>query len=427
MIFCNFRVTVAMLLCMLCITPSDAQERLAKASWWDRASQGKVGHYWIKTDLPPEEANSLAQHLNFMYGEYSKRLASMPVRAQEKLNVYIFKSRDDYALTLRARFGVNPTGSGGMFFVTPAGSGLAFWTDDLPRRRIDHVIQHEGFHQFAYSRFGNDLPIWANEGLAEFFGESIVVGDTLIIGQTTPRVLESIRKGIELNTYVPFQQMLSMTPQQWNSALGDGSAMMNYNQAWSMVHFLVYGDGGKYVVPFETYLKHLNNGMQSDKAFIRAFGPDITAFENRWKQYALAAKPSAFVSAMERIEFLAEGTLQLSRQKKYPATLEELKAALKEVDFTHVVKTHAAEVKLNAKDDSLFTIPSDDLMASDKQPQFVLNKVKLGRLSRKEQMLEEANPTPLSIGTENLKPRSMSVRWIRDKEKNTFSYQIVIK
>jgi hypothetical protein len=209
--------------------------------------------------------------------------------------------------------------------------------------------------------------------------------------------------------------------------LSGGSALVNYNQAWSMVHFLVYGDGGKYVGPFESYLKHLNNGMPSDKAFVRAFGPDIVAFENRWKQYALSAKPSSFVSAMERMEFLAEGALQLSRQKKHPATLEELKSALKEIDFTHVVKTHGAEVKLNARDDALFTIPMDDLTTADQPPVFVVTKAKFGRLSRKEQMLEEQNPTPAVIATENLKPRSMSVRWIRDKEKNTFSYQIVIK
>ena len=42
-----------------------------------------------------------------------------------------------------------------------------------------HVAQHEGFHQFAWSRFAEDLPVWVNEGMAEFFGESVIVGDTL--------------------------------------------------------------------------------------------------------------------------------------------------------------------------------------------------------------------------------------------------------
>ena len=425
----NARCRIAVLgFCLLLFTSTvSAQQRQAQLAWWERAQEEKVGHYWIKTDLPAAEANALARHLNFMYGEYSKRLASMPVRAQEKLNVLIFKQHDDYVLTLRARFGVNPTGTGGMFFVTPNGSGLAFWTEDLPHRRVEHVIQHEGFHQFAYSRFGDDLPIWVNEGLAEFFGESVVVGDTLIIGQSTPRVLEAVKQAIERNAYHPFQTMLRMTPAQWNTAVSNGSATLNYGQAWSMVHFLVYGDGGKYVGPFETYLKHLNNGLPSEQAFIRAFGNDIEGFERQWRQYALAAKPSAFVSAMERIEFLAEGTLELSKRGIYPKSLQELRDALQEADFTHVVKTHGVEIKLNSQDDSLFTIPKDDLTPNDKQPAFTVMMPQLGRMSRKERMLEDANPTPASIGTEHLMPRSMQVRWIRDSEVNQFRYQIVVK
>ena len=400
------------------------QPRQAQLSWWDRSVEQKVGHYWIKTDLPADEANALAHHLNIMYGEYAKRLASLPVRAQEKLNVLIFKSRQDYMLTLRARFGVNATGSGGMFFVTSAGSGLAFWTENLPRQRIEHVVQHEGFHQFAYSRFGDDLPIWANEGLAEFFGESVVVGETLVIGQSTPRVLDEIKNAIELKKYVPFQQMLTMTPQKWSAALQNGTAALNYHQAWSMVHFLVYGDGGKYVGAFETYLRHLNNGLPSEEAFIRSFGPDIIAFENRWKLYAQAAKPSAFVSALERIEFLAEGALELSRQKKYPETLDALRAALREIKFTQTINMHGMEVKLSAADDALFQIPMDDL--TDEQPAFVVTKAKLGHITRRERMLEDANPTPPTIASEHLKPKSVQVRWVRDNDTNTFSYQIVV-
>lgn len=418
---------VCVILLMLSAAPAFAQDRQAQLSWWDRSVEEKVGHYWIKTDLPADEANSLARHLNVMYGEYSKRLASLPVRAQEKLNVLIFKDHRDYMLTLRARFGVNAIGSGGMFFVTSAGSGLAFWTEDLPRRRIEHVIQHEGFHQFAYSRFGDDLPIWVNEGLAEFFGESVVVGETLIVGQSTPRVLEAVKNAIELNKYVPFRQMLAMTPKQWGGALEDGSASINYHQAWSMVHFLVYGHGGRHLGAFETYLRHLNNGLPSEQAFVKSFGSDIAAFESEWKKYARAARPSSFISALERIEFLAEGALVLSRRKICPETLDALRQALREIKFTHTIKTHGVEVKLSADDDGLFTIPKDDLTTPEQQPAFVVSEPKTSRMTRREKMLEETNPTPPSIATEHLQPRSMHVRWVRNKKDSTFSYQIVVK
>ena len=72
-------------------------------------------------------------------------------------NVYMFARQRDYLDTLRTQFGINGMGSGGMFFVSPRGAGLAFWTEGLPRQRVAHVVQHEGFHQFAYAFFGNDI------------------------------------------------------------------------------------------------------------------------------------------------------------------------------------------------------------------------------------------------------------------------------
>jgi hypothetical protein len=43
----------------------------------------------------------------------------------------------------------------------PAGASALGW----------HVVQHEGFHQFVAQVIRGDMPIWANEGLAEYFGE----------------------------------------------------------------------------------------------------------------------------------------------------------------------------------------------------------------------------------------------------------------
>ncbi|MCI0365474.1 MAG: DUF1570 domain-containing protein [Phycisphaerales bacterium] len=404
-----------------------AQERQAQLSWWDRSPEQKIGQYWIKTDLPADEANSLARHLNVMYSEFSRRLADMPERAEEKLNVLIFKHRQDYILTLRARFGVNASASGGMFFVTsaaPAGA-LAVWTDDLPRRRIEHVIQHEGFHQFAYSRFGNDLPPWLNEGLAEFFGEAVVVGQQVLVGQSNARVVNQIKDAIELKRYVPFAQMLSITSKQWGDATLDESAALRYHQAWSMVQFLIYGEQGRHVAAFETFLKHLNTGLVADEAFKRAFGEDIADFEARWKRFASTAKPSAFATALERIEFLAQGALELNRRgTSYPPTLKGLRETLEQIEFKQTIETHGLKVELGADDDTLFTIPIDDLSDTDDPPLFTVTKTRLVGLTHRERQLEDSQPTPPTIATEHLRPGNLSIKWVRG---DGFRFQIVVE
>jgi len=404
---------------------ASAQQRQAQLGWWDRAPEGAAGHYHIKTDLPRDEARELARHLNVMYDEYARRLASLPPRpgVENVFNVYIFASQRDYMDTLRTRFGIDASGSGGMFFRSPNGSGLALFTENLPQRRVEHVMQHEGFHQFAHSRFGDDLPIWVNEGLAEFFGESVLIGNKLILGQSSTRVIDRVKEAIEMSTYIPFRNMLTMSPQTWGQAVRGGDAALQYNQAWSMVHFLVYGDNGRYQQAFERYLRLLNNGVRSDTAFVQVFGADLEAFDARWREYARNAKPTAFITALERFEFLAAGLLQLSKLDMYPEDLDQLREMLTQIEFAYTVKTHANETTYRATDDGVMSIPQDDLTRA--QPTLLLEKP--DPVSLRDRKLEEENRTPMVLRTENLEPKNLVLKWVRDRETNEFSYRILTK
>jgi hypothetical protein len=418
------RAVLLLLLLAVIVPARDAlAQRTARRSWWDRAAVARSKYYVIKTDLPAPNAQAYARHLDRMYEEYARRLASLPPRAPEKLNVYIFSKREEYLGTLRARWRIDGTGTGGMFFVKANGSGLALWTESLPARRVHHVIQHEGFHQFAWSRFGGDLPIWVNEGLAEFFGHAVLVGDRLLLGQSTPRAVRSVQNAIESKSHVPFSRMLTMTGASWSRRLQDGTASVQYDQAWSMVQFLVYGDGSRYQQAFEQYLRRLNGGVPSERAFVEVFGADIDAFERRWTQFAKAARPGAFLTALERIEFIAEGALELSRRGAAPASLESLAAALEAIGFRHGLEGHGHSSTLSADDEANFLIP--DEREGAERPVFVVEAPKRRRMTRKEQRFEERRPMPASIRTSGLRD-NLQVRWIRDGRTGDLRYEIVV-
>lgn len=397
-----------------------------QGSWWRRAGESQAGAYWIKTDLEPDLARDLAAHLNLMCAEYGKRLAGLPPRAPTPMNVLLFDRQQDYLATLQQQFNVDATGTGGMFFATPSGSALAAWVEGLPRRRIEHVLQHEGFHQFAWSRFGDDLPAWVNEGLAEFFGESVVVDGVLVLGQGNPRVIDAVREAIAQERSIPFHRLLTMTSEQWSESVQRGDAALAYRQSWSMVHFLVYADAGRYAGRFEAYLKLINSGLPSEHAFTRAFETDdFDAFERRWKEYALGARPSAFGAALERIEFLARGTAELSRRGESPESLAALIDALRAAGFAAEVTSHASAVRLSVDEARLAEIPLDALC--EKQPVFVVERARRrGGLSEHHKRLETAFPTPPSIRTENLRPRNLAVRWYRDRQTQEYRYEIEV-
>ena len=386
----------------------------SETPWWDRSWVASTRYYDIRTDLDREEAIPWGRHLDRMHEEYAKRMAGLPPRAPARLEVLLFRRQIDYVATLASRFGIDATGSGGMFFVGPRGSGLALFLEKLPRRRVEHVIQHEGFHQFAFSRFGTDLPIWANEGLAEYFGEGLFIGTEFVLGQSDPRAIEQVRRAVESRSFLAFYDLLRWTPGQWNARVRQADASLQYRQSWSIVHFLVHGDGGRWQGPFEDYLRLINRGTPADQAFARVFGEDLGPFQQKWIEYAMSARPGSFVTAMERATFLAAGSLELSRRGRVAGSLEELRAALIEIDFRHeVVSPRTGESReIRASEEAFHAIPDDGL--SQRPPEFVVSEPQPRRRTHRERELETQRPTPATIRVRNLAPFGFDVQWIRD-------------
>ena len=48
--------------------------------------------------------------------------------------------------------------------------------------------------------------------------------------------------------------MMQMSLDEWNAKL----SIVNYDQGWSMVHFLIHGDGGKYRQAFGAFMLDLS-------------------------------------------------------------------------------------------------------------------------------------------------------------------------
>jgi hypothetical protein len=404
-------------------TRIDADREAARAFYQRAGREFRTEHYRILSDLGPDDTRAYGAHLDLLYEEYARRLAGLPQQAPEVPFVLMFAQQSDYLATLRSEYGINAAGSGGMFFVSPRGAALAFFTERLPRSRVLHVVQHEGFHQYAHSRFANTLPMWVNEGLAEFFGEAVVVEGRVVVGQASPGPVAAIRAAIEAGTTVPFLRMLTMTPDEWNENVRSGDAAIQYMQAWSMVQFLGWAEGGRHQRGFEQYLRLLHAGVGSERAFVDSFGAgEVANFEAAWKRWASAAQPTAFGVAASRLTYLAEGARQLSSEGVKVESLEELVARLKERDFEIAVTIHGRTDRLRA-DDTILRIPKDDLAKAEPVFEIVPQKVRpLGEAARAR---EAAHPTPPVITTRGLEPRELLLEWTRAKSGDAFDFRLL--
>ncbi len=233
-------------------------------------------YYFMYTDLDLDTTREAYIRMDAMAEEYRRRTRGFRGSVRAKMPFYLFSKRQDYYNS------GGPVGTGGVFM----GSKLMAVASSRGGRTW-HVVQHEGFHQFARAAIGGQIPAWLNEGLAEYFGEGVFTGDGFVFGFVPPHRLRALKQYIRTNKLKPFSEMMSMSYQKWVSKISS----VNYIQAWSMLHFLVHGKDGKYVKATSAFMSDLGRGMPYVQAWVKNFGRDIEGFEKEYRQYWLSQPP----------------------------------------------------------------------------------------------------------------------------------------
>ena len=244
-------------------------------------------YYLMKTDGSDDLAREAYIRMDRMFEEYSLRTAAFAQAPGIKFPFYLFTKADEY----RAAGGM--PGSAGVFMFDGRGGRLMAIADPTGKGGTWHVVQHEGFHQFAFTSICRNLPVWVNEGLAEYFGESKFTGDAFVTGLIPEYRHQRVAKLIESKGYKPFGEFIAIDDKAWSAKLN----ISNYDQAWAMVQFLAEGDGGKYQGAFVKYMSALAHGVNGQQAWAGQFGVagGDASFENAWKKYwtALPENPTA--------------------------------------------------------------------------------------------------------------------------------------
>ena len=280
-------------------------------------------YYIILTDLDADSAREAGVRMTAMAEEYYQRTRGFSGVIRRKLPFYLFSKKDDYLAA------GGPPNSTGVY----NGRSLMAIAGDKTGEHIWHVVQHEGFHQFAYAVITGRLPTWLNEGMAEYFGESLFTGNDFVAGIVSPYRLGRLQTAIRDEKTEPFPQFMNMSGKEWSSDIAIG----NYDQAWSMLHFLVHGDEGKYAGALSAFINDLAGGMGYDAAWGKSFGRDIAAFEKRWRDYWLEmpAHGSARRYQQATVSTLAGWLGRATSQKQTFASVEEFFTAAGEDALKH--------------------------------------------------------------------------------------------
>ncbi len=141
------------------------------------------------------------------------------------------------------------------------------------------IVYHEYTHAIMNLNF-RELPVWLSEGLAEFYGNSVIQDKDVEIGKPSPYHLQEL----QTERLIPINELLmaDRTSPYYNEA---NHATMFYAESWAIVHYLMMDPEARKQQLFTKFLTSWDaSGDQLDAAE-KAFG-DLKKFEALMEAYA---------------------------------------------------------------------------------------------------------------------------------------------
>ena len=241
-------------------------------------------HYTIYCDISDEFVADAAIRFERMHAEYSELFAEVLKPSRDKQLVFIFQEREPFVA------------AGGHHFMP----GISLVTQSPPGPRLmvvnpttmidpqrDHLLRHEGWHHFKAYEIPNRLPVWLDEGMGEYLGYSIWAGDETVHGLIRGEGYHQLVQVVQSGQAMTLRQLLSLTDADWMQAVNEGRGQVGYAQAWSVVHFLMSADGGKYRPALARYITDIVRGRDTKRS-----SAAIVALEGAYRQWLQSLNPT---------------------------------------------------------------------------------------------------------------------------------------
>jgi tetratricopeptide (TPR) repeat protein len=140
------------------------------------------------------------------------------------------------------------------------------------------TIYHEYFHSLTTPYFPN-LPTWLAEGLAEFYGNTLI-GDTQAeMGISDPDLVAQLRH----SQPIPLETLLAVDHASPYYNEREKTSMF-YAESWALTHYLMVGDNGAHHQMLLDYLSAINRGASSIDAARKTLG-QLSDLEEKLVQY----------------------------------------------------------------------------------------------------------------------------------------------
>lgn len=204
---------------------------------------------------------------------FTRLFPNMRFNTPVPTTVVVFKSDSSYA-----PFKPNAN-TAGYFQAGPDVNYITLTTEVRGQQDPFSVIFHEYTHLLVENTFA-DVPLWFNEGLAEYYSTFTITDD------------QKVRLGTPIGSHVFLLRESEMLPLRTLFEVDHKSPHYNeakkqgifYAQSWALMHYLIIGKAGK-IEQLGKFMELITAKKPLEQAFQEAFGTPMEMMEKELRDY----------------------------------------------------------------------------------------------------------------------------------------------
>ena len=176
--------------------------------------------------------------------------------------VFVFSRRRDSQPYFDLLLNQKKTSASGAFVAQPDGTS-AIIVDSGRTLATDRTVKHELMHNILASS-GARLPLWLEEGIAEYFSTTEIRGDHVIVG----RPVTSHQTHLRIRGTLPMEAVMDA-----KSGSPVATHVLFYPQVWAMVDWMMRANRSQ----FYDFVADVERGITSEEAFRSRYALDAAA------------------------------------------------------------------------------------------------------------------------------------------------------
>jgi tetratricopeptide (TPR) repeat protein len=243
-------------------------------NWLEVRSQ----HFTVVTNTNEKTARRTADQFERMRSVFHVAFPHMSIDNDSPIIVLAIKDEKDFReLEPQAYLAKGQLKLGGLFLRAPD-KNYVLMRMDADGEHPYSVVYHEYTH-LLLSKSAEWLPLWLNEGLAQFYENTDIHEKDVALGQPSPGNLELLRE----NRLLPLATLFAVdTNSPYYHEENKGSIF--YAESWALTHYFYVKDHQEKTQRIADYAELLEKKVDPATAATRAFG-DLKQLQSNLESY----------------------------------------------------------------------------------------------------------------------------------------------